>query len=68
MKSAGVSWSIHVELKATSVLDGSRILKTWDLYVSAFSRTWSRVKGGRVTLFPLGSPIIPVKSPIRKIT
>ncbi|MCY1431217.1 hypothetical protein D9M71_471800 [compost metagenome] len=68
MKSAGDSWSIQVELNATSVFAGSRILNTCALYVSAFSSTCSRVSGGRVTLLPLGSPIIPVKSPIRKMT
>src|ERR1035441_9259429 len=58
----------HSELKATRVLCGSRILKTCALYVSAFTRTSSFVSCGRVTFLPVGSPIIPVKSPIKKTT
>ncbi len=62
------SWLHQVELKRISVLSASRTLKTWALYVSAFSAICSGVRGGRVALRPLGSPIIPVKSPMRNIT
>src|ERR1700690_2912773 len=58
----------HSELKATRVSLGSRILKTCALYVSAFATTSSFVSCGRVAFLPVGSPIIPVKSPIRKMT
>ena len=58
----------HSELNITRVLTGSRILKTCALYVSAFARISSFVSCGRVAFFPVGSPIIPVKSPIRNTT
>ena len=58
----------HSELKRTSVFTGSRILKTCCLYVSAFWRISSFDSAGRVDFLPVGSPIIPVKSPMRKIT
>ena len=58
----------HSELKRTSVFTGSRILNACFLYVSAFLSISSRVSGGRVFDLPVGSPIIPVKSPIRKMT
>ena len=35
---------------------------------SALAATCSRVNGGRVADLPVGSPIMPVKSPIRKMT
>ena len=68
MKSAAVKVSIHVELKAISVRSGSRILKICFLYVSALRRTSSRVRVLRVSDLPEGSPIMPVKSPMRKMT
>ena len=45
----------------------SRIFATCFRYVSPFRRVSSKVNFGRVLLLPDGSPIIPVKSPIRKI-
>ena len=52
MKSAGVNWVHPGGIEGHFGLGRMRILKTWDLYVSAFSRTCSRVREGRVTLFP----------------
>ena len=58
----------HSLLKRTSVRAGSRMRNTCFLYVSAFTAICSSLSGGRVELRPVGSPIIPVKSPIRKMT
>ena len=66
--SSNFSLSSHSLLKRTSVLSASRILKTWALYVSALRLISARVMGGRVMLRPVGSPIMPVPSPIKKIT
>ena len=68
MMSANFIGSSHSLLNRTSVFTGSRILNTWVLYVSAFLSISSRVIGGRVVLRPVGSPMRPVLSPIRKIT
>ena len=56
------------ELKSTAVRSRSRILKICSWYVTALAATCSRVSGGRVAFLPVGSPIIPVKSPIRNVT
>ena len=58
--------SIHSPLKRNSVFSGSSSLNICRLYVSALASISSRVSGGRVTFFPEGSPIVPVKSPIKK--
>ena len=58
----------HLELKSITVFSGSNILKACFLYVSALARTSSRVSLLRASDLPDGSPIIPVKSPIRNIT
>ncbi len=68
MMSANFIGSSHSLLNRTSVFSRSRILNTWVLYVSAFLSISSRVIGGRVVLRPVGSPINPVLSPIKKIT
>jgi hypothetical protein len=64
--SAAVSGASQDELKATCVRVGSRILKTCSRYVWAFASISSRVNGLRVSDRPVGSPIIPVKSPMTK--
>ena len=62
------SGTSHSLLKRTSVRSRSRMRNTCFLYVSAFAAICSSLNGGRVELRPVGSPIIPVKSPIRKMT
>ena len=64
--SAAVILPNHSELKRSSVFSRSSTLNTCEAYVFAFSATSSGESALRVALFPLGSPIIPVKSPIRK--
>ena len=63
-----VIFDIQVELNSTLVLDKSSILPTCSMYVRAFSLTCSGVSAGLVSDFPDGSPIMPVKSPIRNMT
>ena len=53
-------------LYTISVLSRSKILNACLVYVSAFSSTCSRERGGRVTERPEGSPIVAVKSPMSK--
>ena len=59
--------SSQVELNAISVFSRSRIRNAWSVYVFALASISSRESAGRVTLRPVGSPIIPVKSPITKM-
>ena len=66
MTSSALSGASHAELKTTRVRSGSRILNTWSRYVWALASTSARVRGGRVSDLPVGSPISPVKSPITK--
>ena len=68
MNPAAPSFPSQRLLKSTTVFFGWRILKTCFLYVSAFFLICSRVRTGRVFDCPVGSPIIPVKSPMRKTT
>src|SRR6185437_1432289 len=71
-QSLTISWELSAPsqrlLKSTTVRSASRSLNTCARYVSAFCSICSRESAGRVSLRPVGSPIIPVKSPIRKIT
>ena len=60
--------SHHSELNLTSVKSSLRILKTCFSYVFAFSNKSLESKVGLVLFVPEGSPIRPVKSPIRKMT
>jgi hypothetical protein len=55
-------------LKTTRVRSESRIRNTWSRYVWALASISARVRGLRVSDFPVGSPIIPVKSPMTKNT
>src|SRR5665213_1465857 len=66
--STAVSFDSQRELKSTIVRTGSSILHTCCWYVLAFAWISSAVSGGRVTLRPVGSPIRPMKSPIRNVT
>ena len=63
-----VNGSSHAELKHILVFSGSNILNTCSLYVSAFANTCSFISGFLVSDLPVGSPIIPVKSPIKNVT
>ena len=56
----------QVELKHILVLFASSILNICLVYVCAFCIICSLLSGGRVTFLPVGSPIMPVKSPIKK--
>ena len=58
----------HSELNLTTVLFLSKILNTCSLYVSAFLVTSSGDNTGLNSVLPVGSPMVAVKSPIRKIT
>ena len=64
--SSARSGASHAELKTTRVRSGSRILNTCSRYVWALASTSGRVRAFRVSDFPVGSPISPVKSPITK--
>ena len=67
--SSNRSGSSHSLLKRTSVFCGIENLEDLRLVgLGVGTRSASRVIGGRVTLRPVGSPIMPVMSPIRKIT
>ena len=68
MNPAAPSFPSQRLLNSITVFFGCRILKTCFLYVSAFFLTCSFVRTGLVFDCPVGSPIIPVKSPITKTT
>ena len=65
---ADPSGESHSLLKRTSVRSRSSTLNTCFLYVSALAAICSSLSGGRVVFRPVGSPIIAVKSPMRKMT
>ena len=58
----------HSLLNRTSVRSLSSTLNTCRLYVSALAAICSSFSGGRVVFRPVGSPIMAVKSPMRKMT